>query len=184
MARSITARRVAEDSGRGHAGDGCHDRSHPLRWFGITPSSLRCQTSAGSHHVEIRHLAPQLQVGVRDHQECACRRSRSYGLSSRAHRLLQVPDGRRNHCRPQTSIATPFVRRLLLSPPYLSLMAHVSTLRLERWRIGRVQGARNGTAPGPVRAATSLDALGMSRAVLGRCRRTAELNRFSWKAPA
>ena len=66
-------------------------------------------------HVATRHLASKLQVGVRDHQECACRRSRSYGLSSRAHRLLHVPDGRRNHCRPQTSIAPPFLRRLLLS---------------------------------------------------------------------
>ena len=63
-------------------------------------------------------------------------------------------DGRRNHGRPQTSIATPFLRRLPLSPLYLSLMAHVSTLRLERWRIGRLQGARNGTAPGPARPAT------------------------------
>ena len=31
-------------------------------------------------HVATRHLASKLQVGVRDHQECACRLSRSYGL--------------------------------------------------------------------------------------------------------
>jgi len=120
-------------------------------------------------HVEIRHLAPKRQVGVRDHQECSCRRSRSYGLSSRAHRLLQVPDGRRNHCRPQTSIATPFLRRLLLSPHYLSLMAHVSTLRQEQWRHGLPCKSTDGTAPqGQLRQRRSLDAIGMSRAALGR----------------
>ena len=50
-------------------------------------------------HVDIRHAAPKLQVGVRDRQE------RPRGLP-RPCRLLQVPDGRHDHCRPQTSIAT------------------------------------------------------------------------------
>ena len=57
-------------------------------------------------HVDIRHAAPKLQVCVRDRQERPRRLSRPPGRSSRPCRLLQVPDGRHNHGRPQTSIAT------------------------------------------------------------------------------
>jgi hypothetical protein len=63
-------------------------------------------------------------------------------------------------------------------------MAHVSTLRLEPWRIGRLQGALTELpARARLRQRRSLDAIGMSRAALGRFRRATELNRFSWKAP-
>jgi hypothetical protein len=62
-------------------------------------------------HVEIRHAAPKLQVWVRDHQERPRGLSRPHGLFSRPRRLLQVLDGRRNDCHPQTSIATPLRRR-------------------------------------------------------------------------
>ena len=57
-------------------------------------------------HVDIRHAAPKLQVCVRDGQERPRRRSRPHSLSSRPCRLLQVPDSRHDHGRPQTSIAT------------------------------------------------------------------------------
>ena len=62
-------------------------------------------------HVDIRHAAPKLQVCVRDRQERPRGLFRPHGLSSRPCRLLQVPDGRHNHCRPQTSIATPLRQR-------------------------------------------------------------------------
>ena len=93
-------------------------------WSGIRRPAPLAILPQDRVHVEIRHAAPKLQVGVRDRQERPRGLSRSHGLPSLPRRLLQVPDGRRNHCRPQTLTATPLLRRLLLSPLHLSLMAH------------------------------------------------------------
>ena len=111
-------------------------------------------------HVDICHVAPKLQVCVRERQERARGRSRPHGLSSRPCRLLQVPDGRHDHCQPQTSIVTPLRRRSVAS------LAHRVTVKGDRpvgvtgpyvpdtiEANGTVKPAiADGTRPGPKRA--------------------------------
>jgi hypothetical protein len=122
-------------------------------------------------HVDIGYAAPKLQAWVRDCQECSRRLSRPRRRSSRPCRRLQVPDGRHDHGRPQTSIAT-LVRRFSVTS--LNHRAHGTShphhLRKSPHRRPPVERAPRDTVPW---APSSCGA--PSRAALRECRRAMDM---------
>jgi hypothetical protein len=119
---------------RGHRQETASRRSRRMRRFDITDDSRDLPSLAirpqDRVHVDIRHAAPKLQVGVRDGQERPRGRSRLHRRCSRPCRRLQVPNGRYDHGCPQTSIAT-LLRRF--SAASLAHRAH-ATLHHHRVR--------------------------------------------------